>query len=69
METQTNTNEVETVVQEHYHEWILRQMREFRMMKCPACGVVMYIPRRFIIPGGEDRTHPSQWRKDYDSNV
>ena len=69
METKTNKNEVEAVVQERYHEWILRQMRRYRMIKCPDCGVVMYEPNSLIIPGGEDRTHPSQWRKDYDSNV
>ena len=92
METQTNKNEVEAVVQEHYHEWILRQMRKYRMVKCPHCGVVrtydwilqqyrrmvkcphcgviMYDPHFIIIPGGADRTHPSQWRKDYaDDNL
>ena len=50
METQTNKNEVEAVAQEHYHEWVLRKMREHRMVKCNHCGLVMYRPPRFIIP-------------------
>lgn len=50
MEAQTSENEVEAVVQERYYEWILRQMRTYRMVKCNHCGLVMYRPPRFIIP-------------------
>ena len=31
METQTNENEVEAMVQERYHEWILRRIKEENM--------------------------------------
>jgi hypothetical protein len=66
VEAETNQDVVEKMVQERYHEWILRQ---FRTIRCPFCGTVMYEPTPFIIPGGADRSHPSQWRKDYDHNV
>ena len=40
METTTNEDDVASMVQEHYHEWILRRTKEENMITCPCCDEV-----------------------------